>query len=276
MQKHLPPIALVATILCALMTLVRHQESTIETAPRMRQFNARHHASEQRDIAITASSTTDDVSLQALSPLELDALKRWQETRGYFSEPSDYEAMGEATLRQLAEQGDARAQLLLAMRILGKRSIERGAQSERILVEHFMDARSLLFDASVAGYTSSLISMSSLYLILSQQRDGFDPHSQLLQAHAYAHLAQQRGDWDAATQLQALNATNPLDSADTQRARKVATQLHALLNRHRQTAGLPPLIDGVPDDIEQLQQRFLKTVAEPMIDAIAQPANDRL
>lgn len=271
MLKHLPPIALVATILCALMTLFRHQESTIETAPRMRQFNARHHASEQRDIAITASSTTDDVSLQALSPLELDALKRWQETRGYFSEPSDYEAMGEATLRQLAEQGDARAQLLLAMRILGKRSIERGAQSERI-----MEARSLLFDASISGYTSSLISMSSLYLSLSQQRDGFDPHSQLLQAHAYAHLAQQRGDWNAATQLQALNATNPLDSAETQRARKVAMQLHALLNRYRQTAGLPPLIDGVPDDIEQLQQRFLKTVAEPMIDAIAQPANDRL
>lgn len=213
-------------------------------------------------------ATAQPVKQEKLTPAEEKKLTDWLVDRGYpkteqthdgSAKPlaSDYDAMSEQTLRQLAAQNDRQAHLILARRALDNLRVSKASE------DTVQQAMEHLRQTTIHGYTVGLANMSEI-MVYRAQKTGFPQKASnaydrelLVEAYKYAYLGQRLGDLNSEGQMQSLQAMEKLSAAEAQSAQQKAEQAFRDLNEERRKLNLPPLTPGMPADIQGLLQRAM-------------------
>jgi len=221
----------------------------------------------QRASAATEADTVDEVRAcgadsrerlprhyQQLTPQDWRALNAWQSERGLSQtrlrtdgeltqEPSAYLAFDSATLRQLAETGDADAAFWLAMQYQQRTEPTVGAGEQRedreIVIPQLLD------QAAVAGHVQAMLALGNRYY---QQATAATPAGHyaaqtypdlLIKSRAWQHVA----DWRMG---RLPHKENALPSDLEQQSARLAQQQIIDIQQRRDQRGLRALDNVVP------------------------------
>jgi len=189
---------------------------------------------------------------QQLDAVQWRELHRWQSERGLSltvlqtdnslkQEPSDYHQYDAATLRALAEQGDADAKYFYAQQLLATEAPTAAYQNQQ--EDRHLLVQQLWREAAVQGHVPAMLAIAESYQQASE--DFSRPESQRLEAGvqwlAWRYLA----DWRLGILPQRQNVAETIH----EQAVTASQQLQQWLQQRRQQQGLLPLDNRVPTGI---------------------------
>lgn len=210
-----------------------------------------------------------------LTQEEVDRLASWYRERGAtddFRKLADgsivggdafsgYRATDNAGLGMFAKQGDP-----YAAQMLGERLAERYRETHQS--DDLKEAKRLLLEASTHGFTTSLAKLFELQMDVAENVGvevgrgvpRIDKEA-LLEAYQYLYVLERRGDlsidaYKTTADAIAQNIGN-LNADENALARKRANELYQSMAEQRQLLGLPPFVDGVPADIQDIVDRAM-------------------
>jgi|GEM_PF-1268572 len=218
---------------------------------------------------------TSTIQRNPLTPEEVDRLLNWYRERGGTDDGrmladgsivggdafSGYRTTDDAGLAMFVKQGDP-----YAAEMLGTRLAERYRETHQS--DDLKEAKRLLLDATTRGFTTSLTKLYELQMDVAENR-GVEvrrgapriDRQALLEAYQYLYLLERRGDLSidahkTTAKAIAQNIGN-LNADEDALARKRANDLYQSMAEQRQQLGLPPFVDGVPADIQDMVDRAM-------------------
>ncbi len=216
--------------------------------------------------------------LKPLNGAEVERLYRWARERGGTGDGrmnadgtvsganafTGYESADNAALSALSKQGDARASAILGERLANQFMASRNS-------DDFKQAKDLLLDATMRGFTTSLGKLIEMQAWLAEgsglqsrvDRPRVDRDA-LIQTYAYLHLLEKRGDLSTEAYQIQVKHIGELSTQESAQARQAADQIYATLSQQRQKLGLPPFQDGIPPEIQSLIERAAATPTSDM------------
>lgn len=210
-----------------------------------------------------------------LTQEEVDRLASWYRERGAtddFRKLADgsivggdafsgYRATDDAGLAMFAKQGDP-----YAAQMLGERLAERYRETHQS--DDLKEAKRLLLEATTRGFTTSLAKLFELQMDVAENV-GIEvgrgvpriDRQALLEAYQYLYVLEQRGDLSIDAHKTTANAIaqniGNLNTDEDALAHKRANELYQSMAEQRQHLGLPPFVDGVPADIQDIVDRAM-------------------
>jgi TPR repeat protein len=151
-------------------------------------------------------------------------------------EVTDYDTYDSQTLKELANNNDPKAMMALSKRLLHKGELEL--------------AKPLLIQASVLGYTKSIVDLGFIY---EDQFLRTKNKANILQAIAWYQVAVKRGDITAEAALTlAMRQHSDLNQDDYAEINTLAEDLYSSLAEVRRKTGLEDFDNSTPSALYKL------------------------
>ncbi|MFZ5841850.1 MAG: hypothetical protein ACOY3E_03035 [Pseudomonadota bacterium] len=187
------------------------------------------------------------------TPEEEVIIREWQESLGYVDyieqngvmvpQSNSYDSYPVKTLQQIADLGDRNAQLLFAQKMMEAGNVEA--------------AKPYLIQASVRGFTKSVIDLAQIHMDIGSQTDINGAKESMIEAYAWLVVASRRGDLNGDLLRQGIQrGPFKLDNADVQRAEEVARGKYDSLLAERRRIGLPDFDNAAPAAMEKVRKMF--------------------
>lgn len=202
----------------------------------------------QKGIALLTSVATGEEGRE---------IAHWQNERGYFygdgdsweNEVSDYDSYSDEVLKKLAIGGDRRASLIIGKKLAHISSPDTWGEAKEYLIE-----------ASVRGYSASLIEIGNLKIrdfVMARNKQDYETSMQAaIESRAWFEVALERGDPYARSHIRSLNKMYKIEFTEKEEetVQKLKMDLFSALVTNREQLGLPPFDNSYPAGLEILIQ----------------------
>ena len=161
---------------------------------------------------------------------------------------ADYSTYSEDALRQLADQGDGKASMMLALTLQQQMTKEPDKNLD-IVKQQRDQVIKFAYNATVEGYSAGILIIMVTYMnqaSLVDQKENDDS----LQALTWQYLGRQRNDPLSILFGNFMNLRNEFSEEDKKKAQKEANKIYEKLEQKREEKGLPPFDNSYPDFLE--------------------------